>query len=93
MPVCVVRTQQPSVEPAVEGHVSSQNHMQRCGQDPNHVRTSGLRMTVQTTGFVRGVSSCCRDIHRSTFRQACAVPYKQAHKHAQSVRLNVKLYS
>lgn len=28
--VCVFRTQQPGIESAVEGHVSSQNHMQSC---------------------------------------------------------------
>lgn len=52
MSVCVLRTQQPSVESAVEGHVSSQNHMQSCWQDPNHVRASSLRTTVQMTMFV-----------------------------------------
>lgn len=39
------RTQEPGVESAVEGHVSSQNHMQSCWQDPDHVRASCLNTT------------------------------------------------
>lgn len=45
--MCVLRTQQPGVESAVEGHVSSQNHMQSCRQDPDHVRASRLNTTEQ----------------------------------------------
>lgn len=91
MPVCVLRTQQPSVEPAVEGHVSSQDHMQSCGQDPNHVRTSGLRMTV---GHHRVCEGLCLDTHSSTCRLACKVPYEKTRKQCSvGVRVSVTLYS
>lgn len=72
--VCVFRTQQPSVESAVEGHVSSQNHMQSCWQDPNHVRASGLKTTVQTKIFVS-----LNLTHTHIYIHICAYSYKQTH--------------
>lgn len=85
MSVCVLRTQQPSVESAVEGHVSSQNHMQSCWQDPNHVRTSSLRTTVQMTMFVME-SLYVTFMHRQTVYMYISIcGFIQANTHKMQV--------
>ncbi len=66
--VCVFRTQQPGVESPVEGHVSSQNHMQSCWQDPDHVGASRLNTTEQTRTFVTvSLSISFTHVHTHTY--------------------------